>query len=149
MEIGYVPCVRHKWRYVVKRRRLFSYRNLYTARSKYEWRKKGKKIKTGNSIPLSMSFELVCIHIVADLRSLCTTFFPFVFRSFVCHAFMYSLLHTRFHFHSGFIAAQLVSFHKQRACARLAFVIHPWFVSLPFYSYFFFGVSKTDILLFI
>lgn len=66
MEIGYVSCVRHKWKCVVQWRRLFSYSNLYTARSKCDcnnkkhWRER-KKIKTGNSIPLSMSFELVCI----------------------------------------------------------------------------------------
>lgn len=175
MEIGYVSCVRRKWRCVVHRRRLFSYRNLYTARSKYERKRaSGKKEK---KLRREIQFLSPCrlnlsVYIDVALRLLCTIlFFSFVLRlirfslSFVCHAFMCILLHTRFHLKclrrcSGYSLVRFISHHhnsRQKSVRERANWRAPTIISLlqfihgvcfcvcyaSLFSYFHFGKSPN------
>lgn len=163
MEIGYVSCVRRKWRCVVQRRRLFSYRNLYTARSKYKQekrkkRRKKKLRKTGNSIPLSMLFELVCVYWCSSTIIVHDFFFSFVFRlirfSLIClscfhvypSSYMLSFKMPQTLLWLWFGSTHLIftsqlsveRFAWASARAHLTFAIHPRFVclSVPFFHFF-------------
>lgn len=151
MEIGYVS-VRHKWRCVVHLGDVYFPIVIYIwhVLNVSEKKKAKKKIKTGNSIPLSISFELVCMCLLMlPLYDYYVRFFFFpyawfVFRSFVCHAFMSILITLNM---LSFIMPQTYAYvfcsaHLRQKLARFFLAIHSelwhkpnWYSALLYSSF--------------